>query len=146
MSSRIKVLAIISLTVGLCEAAADAICKNSPMPRDHAAVGEFNSPECEDGGNRDFHFDSRLQPSVSKFVSTGDLSCIRFHFKAPDVPSWAASGAKEPRFSPFRSTLSDTSPVNALRRPNCFRLPAEPTLLAAVKPPSAAPSQQTGSS
>ena len=45
------------------------------------------------------------------------------------MPGWAASGTKNPRFSPFRNTLSDTSPFHSplpsrLVSPPCRAYPA----------------------
>jgi hypothetical protein len=61
---------------------------------------------------RNFRFAFRLRTDISPFASARDLFCIRFDPKAPGVFGWVAAGTKEPSFAPFRSTCSDTSPVN----------------------------------
>jgi hypothetical protein len=69
---------------------------------------EPESPFCLSAANQ---YTPRRPPLVIIF-------CICCRPKASGVPGWSASGAKEPRFFPFRSDLSDTPPSTPLRRPN----------------------------
>ena len=50
------------------------------------------------------------------------IFCICSRARAPDAPGWVASGTKKPAFAPFRSTLSDTSPVNLTLPSECVSL------------------------
>ena len=89
------------------------------------------------------------------FPATGQYTPIRLRSrsfyigskaKAPVVRDTALAGTKKAMICPIPQRFLGHFSLNLLRRPDGLRLLAKPTRLAAVNPPSAAPSPQTGAS
>ena len=102
----------------------------------------FNRPT-DIAFDRNFRFAFWLRTNIPAFASARDLSCIRFHPKAPGVPSNAFAGTHKPSFAPFRSDFTHTPPSTPLRRPDLFCLAAAPIQRAVAKPEFAAACFQT---